>query len=147
MSDTKKVHEGRNIKRFREIMGIKQEGLAWELGEEWSQKRVSLLEQKESIDRQVLEQVAAALKVPVEAIQNFDEDKVINIISNTFTSNDTSTLNAVNPNSTFNINPLEKWLESLTEIKRLNAEIIRVKDEQIAAQKEQIVLLKEIVKK
>lgn len=25
MSDTKKVHEGRNVKRFREIMGIKQE--------------------------------------------------------------------------------------------------------------------------
>ncbi len=143
MSDTKKVHEGRNIKRFREIMGVKQEALAWELGEEWSQKRVSLLEQKESIDRQVLEQVAAALKVPVEAIQNFDEDKVINIISNTF--NDQS--NGYNHHPTFNVNPLEKWLEALEQIKILNAEVIRVKDEQIAAQKEQIALLKEIMRK
>lgn len=140
MSDTKKVHEGRNIKRFREIMGIKQEALAWELGEEWSQKRVSLLEQKESIDRQVLEQVAAALKVPVEAIQNFDEDKVINIISNTFNNHDHSIpqfAQTINNNQT--LDPVEKWLEALEEIKRLNEEIIRVKDEQIALLKEMVV--------
>jgi len=32
-----KVYEGRNVKRFREMMGIKQEGLAAFLGEDWSQ--------------------------------------------------------------------------------------------------------------
>lgn len=116
---------------------------AWELGEEWSQKRVSLLEQKETIDRQVLEQVAGVLKVPVEAIQNFDEDRVINIISNTF--NDQS--NGYNHYPTFNVNSLEKWLESLEEVKRLNSELLRVKDEQIASKNEQIALLKEMVKK
>ncbi|MGY0036434.1 hypothetical protein [Pedobacter sp. NJ-S-72] len=46
----KKVHEGRNVKRFREMMGIKQEGLAFELGGEWSQKRISVLESKEKIE-------------------------------------------------------------------------------------------------
>lgn len=143
MSDTKKVHEGRNVKRFREMLGIKQDALAWELGEDWNQQKVSLLEQKETIDRQILSQVAAILKVPMEAIQNLDEEKVINIISNTF--NDQS--NGYNYYPTFNINPLEKWLESLDEIKRLNAEIIRAKDKQIAAKEEQIALLKEMVKK
>lgn len=113
------------------------------MGEEWSQKRVSLLEQKETIDRQVLEQVAGVLKVPVEAIQNFDEDRVINIISNTF--NDQS--NGYNHYPTFNVNSLEKWLESLEEVKRLNSELLRVKDEQIASKNEQIALLKEMVKK
>lgn len=34
MSDKKKIHEGRNIRRFREMLGYKQEALAWELGEE-----------------------------------------------------------------------------------------------------------------
>jgi len=29
-----KIHQGRNIKRFREMMGIKQEALAHELGED-----------------------------------------------------------------------------------------------------------------
>lgn len=29
----KKIHEGRNVKRFREMLSIKQEALAWELGD------------------------------------------------------------------------------------------------------------------
>ena len=31
-----KIHEGRNLKRFREMLGIKQDVLAFELGEEWN---------------------------------------------------------------------------------------------------------------
>ena len=42
----KKIHQGRNIKRFREMLGIKQDALAYELGEDWNQKKISLLEQK-----------------------------------------------------------------------------------------------------
>ncbi len=45
-----KIHQGRNVKRFREILGIKQEGLALELGDDRNQRRVSLLEQKETIE-------------------------------------------------------------------------------------------------
>ncbi len=129
---TKRIHEGRNVKRFREMMGIKQEALAFDLGDDWNQKKVSALEQREHIETGILQQIADVLKIPVEAFKNFDEEQAINIISNTFTSNDTSTINAINPNCTFNVNPIEKWIEALEEIKRLNAEIIRVKDEQIA---------------
>ncbi|HEV7378465.1 MAG TPA: XRE family transcriptional regulator, partial [Dyadobacter sp.] len=46
----KAIHHGRNIRRFREMLGLKQEGLAYELGEDWTQKRVSLLEQKEVVE-------------------------------------------------------------------------------------------------
>ncbi|WP_243630223.1 hypothetical protein [Taibaiella soli] len=46
----KHLHGGRNIKRFREMLGIKQEALAFELGDDWTQKKVSLLEQKESVE-------------------------------------------------------------------------------------------------
>lgn len=105
----KKIHQGRNIKRFREMLGIKQEALAFELGEDWNQKKISLLEQKESVEKDILEQVAKILKVPTEAIENFDEEQAVNIISNTFTSNDTSTLNAINIQPTFN--PLDKMVE------------------------------------
>jgi transcriptional regulator with XRE-family HTH domain len=80
-----KVHEGRNIKRFREMLGIKQETLAQELGEDWTQSKVSHLEIKESIDPAILEQVAKVLKVPVEAIKNFDESAAISIVANNFT--------------------------------------------------------------
>ena len=104
----KQIHEGRNVKRFREMLGIKQEALASELGEDWTQKKVSLLEQKESIDGDLLEQVAKVLKVPVEAIRNFDEDSAINIISNTFTDfKDNAVANA--NHCTFN--PVDKIVE------------------------------------
>ena len=100
----KKIHEGRNVKRFREMLGIKQEALASELGDDWNQKKISLLEQKETLDAAILKDVATALKIPVEAIQNFDEEQAINIISNTFD-------NCSQPASVFynsTINPMEK---------------------------------------
>ena len=76
-----KIHMGRNVKRFREMLSIKQEAFATELGDDWNQKKVSLLEQKETIEDDLLQQVAKVLKVPVEAIKSFDEEKAINIIS------------------------------------------------------------------
>ena len=73
----KKIHMGRNVKRFREMLSIKQEAFAAELGDDWNQKKVSLLEQKETIEDDLLQQVAKVLKVPVEAIKNFDEEKAV----------------------------------------------------------------------
>jgi transcriptional regulator with XRE-family HTH domain len=122
-----KIHEGRNVKRFRELMGIKQDALAADLGDDWNQQKISLLEQKETIDPTILQQVSAVLKIPVEAFQKFDEEQAVNIISNTF--NDQS--NGYNYYPQITINPIEKWIEALEEIKRLNAEVIRVKDEMI----------------
>ena len=115
----KDIHQGRNVKRFREMLGLKQEALALELGEEWNQKRVSLLESKEVIEEDILQQVAAILKVPVDAIKNLDEDKAVQIIANTF--NDEAVAYAQYYKC--NINPMEKWIESLEEIKRLHEEI------------------------
>jgi transcriptional regulator with XRE-family HTH domain len=105
----KKIHEGRNVKRFREMLGIKQEALAYELGDDWNQKKISLLEQKDTLEASLLRQISDALKIPVEAIQNFDEEQAVNIISNTFTSQDTSTLNAINIQPSFN--PIDKMVE------------------------------------
>ena len=82
-----KIHQGRNVKRFREMLGIKQEVLAFDLGEDWNQKKISILEQKEVIDNSLLQQISKVLKIPVEAIENFDEEQAINIISSTFNDN------------------------------------------------------------
>ena len=103
----KPIHEGRNVKRIREILGIKQEALAVELG--LSQQAISALEQKEALDKDMLEKVATALKITPESIKSFSEESVINIISNTFNSHDTSTMNAVNYYPTFNA--LEKMVD------------------------------------
>ena len=50
-----KIHQGRNVKRFREMLGIKQEALAFDIGGDWNQKKVSLLEQKEIIEDALLQ--------------------------------------------------------------------------------------------
>ncbi|MBF7092641.1 helix-turn-helix transcriptional regulator [Flavobacterium sp. ALJ2] len=122
-----RVHQGRNVKRFREMLGIKQEALAYDLGEDWNQKKISMLEQKDVIEDNLLKQISNSLKIPVEAFQNFDEEQAINIISNNF--NDQS--NGYNYYPTFNVNPIEKWIEALEEIKRLNLELLKTKDEHI----------------
>ncbi|WP_374446136.1 helix-turn-helix domain-containing protein [Epilithonimonas sp.] len=79
-----KIHQGRNVKRFREMLGIKQEALAFDLGEDWNQKKISLLEQKDIIEDDLLKAISIALKIPVEAFQNFDEELAVNVIANTF---------------------------------------------------------------
>lgn len=122
-----KIHEGRNVKRFREMLGIKQEALAYELGDDWNQKKISLLEQKESIETALLQEIADVLKIPVEAIRNFDEDQAITFISNTF--NDQS--NGYNFHPTFHFNPIEKWLEAMEENKKLYERMLKEKDDMI----------------
>jgi transcriptional regulator with XRE-family HTH domain len=124
----KTIHHGRNVKRFREMLGIKQEGLAYLLGNDWSQKRISVLEQKEMIDDGLLEEVAKQLKVPAEGIKNFDEEAAVQIISNTF--NDSSVLNGINYNPTFN--PLDKIIEQAEEIKSLYVALLKEKEDKIA---------------
>ena len=101
------VHEGRNVKRIREILGIKQDTLAAELG--LSQQAISALEQKEALDKELLEKVANALKVPVDTIKNFNEEAAINIISTTFNSHDNST--SIAYQSALHFNPIEKMVE------------------------------------
>jgi len=115
-NDTRTVHQGRNVKRFREMLGLKQEALADQLGGDWTQKKISLLENREVIDEALLNDLAAALKVPAEAIRNFNEETAVNIISNTFTEH--AILNGINYNPTF-----YSIDEALAEIKSLKTEI------------------------
>lgn len=125
---TKTIHQGRNIKRFREMLGIKQEALAFELGEDWNQKKISLLEQKETIEAAILAQVAHILKLPVEAIENFDEEQAVNIIANTFGDNAC----VGNPNSTFNFNPIDEIKKFHEEKIALYERMLKEKDEMMA---------------
>ena len=114
----KRVHEGRNVKRFREMMGIKQEKLAASLGEEWSQKKVSVLESKEKIEDILLTEIAKILNVPEEAIRNFDEETAIYNIQNNYEGSSSNYSGLYQ--CTFN--PLDKLIETVEELKKLHAE-------------------------
>ncbi len=124
-----KIHEGRNVKRFREMLGIKQDALAADLGDDWNQQRVSLLEQKETIDTSLLQQISAILKVPVEAIQNFDEEQAVNVIANTINNNDNSSFFN---QGTININPIEEIKKLHEEKMALYERMLKEKDEMMA---------------
>jgi transcriptional regulator with XRE-family HTH domain len=118
-----KIHEGRNVKRFREMLGIKQEFLAFELGSDWNQQTISVLEQKEKIDSDILEQVSAILKIPVEALRNFDEEKAVNVIANTFNDNAA----VVNHNPIFH--PIDKLIRLHEEKIALYERMLKEKDD------------------
>ncbi|CAG5075083.1 hypothetical protein DYBT9623_05569 [Dyadobacter sp. CECT 9623] len=121
-----KIHEGRNLKRFREMMSVKQDALAFELCDDWNQQKISLLEQREKIDSDILEQVAAILKIPAEATRNFDEEKAINIITNTY--HDHANDNSFNQGTIY-LNPIEKIIQLHEEKIALYERMLKEKDE------------------
>ncbi|MGC4058468.1 MAG: helix-turn-helix transcriptional regulator [Chitinophagaceae bacterium] len=134
MGYTNKIHEGRNVKRFREMLGIKQDALAADLGDDWNQKKISLLEQKDTIEPDILRQISCVLHIPVEAFQNFDEEQAVNLISCTFSDN--AMFN--NRIEVFNNNPIE-------EIKKLHEEKMALYERMLQEKDEMMVRLEKLV--
>lgn len=129
METTQKKHFGRNISRIREMKGMKQETLAELLG--ISQQKMSVLENTADLDDAKLNDIAKALEVPTQAIKEYSDEKMLNIITNnTFNSNDSSTLNAINVMPTFN--PLDKLVEAYEENKKLYERLLQAEKEKLA---------------
>lgn len=131
MTNTTKIHEGRNVKRFREMLGIKQEALAAELGDDWTQRKISLLEQKETVESALLQQISAVLKIPVEAFQNFDEESAVVNIQNNY-SGANSGSGTLNNNANYvdcTFNPIDKLVQLHEEKIALYERMLKEKDE------------------
>jgi transcriptional regulator with XRE-family HTH domain len=124
-----KIHQGRNVKRFREMLGIKQEALAFDLGNDWNQKKISMLEQKDIIEDNILKQISNSLKIPVEAFQNFDEEQAVNIISNTFDNG--SVLYGYQRNDNCTFHPIDQLLKLHEEKIALYERMLKEKDEMV----------------
>lgn len=119
---------GYNISRIRELRGMKQEALAIELGV--SQQTVSNIEKSAVIEADLLVQIAEILGVTAEAIENFDEDRVLDMINKTFTGQDTLSLNTISIHPTFN--SFDKLVEAYEENKKLYERLIEAEKEKIA---------------
>ena len=118
-----KMHIGRKISRIREIRGIKQDFLAVELGV--SQQTISKIEQSEEVEDSTLEKIANVLGVTADAIKNFNEEFVFNIIGNTFTDSSSN-----NNNYLCTFNPLDKVVElyeRLLQSEREKVELLKGK--------------------
>lgn len=125
MNSTATPHIGRKISRIRELRGMKQETLAEELG--ISQQSVSQMEQSESLEDEKLDKVAKVLGVSKEAIKNFSEEAILNIIGNTYHVDNSS---AVNYGCTFN--PIDKIIEQSDKIEELYKKLLEAEKEKVA---------------
>ncbi|UOE51300.1 helix-turn-helix domain-containing protein [Mucilaginibacter sp. SMC90] len=112
------ISVGKNIEKFRRMRGLKQETLAEILG--ISRQTLSKIEQSEEVEREKLQQIAEALTVSVEALENFDEDNVVINIEN---MNDESRLYH------YNFNPLEKLIKIMEENKALYERLLQAERE------------------
>lgn len=117
------VHHGRNVKRLREILNIKQENLAAKL--ELTQQAVSKLESKEIIEEETLVKIAEVMQVPVEAIKNFDEQSTLSFVANTFNAH--TSISSPYFNCTFN--PIDKIMELFEENKKLYERLLEAEKE------------------
>jgi transcriptional regulator with XRE-family HTH domain len=121
-------HIGRNISRIRELRDMKQEALAIALGV--SQQSVSNLEGSESVDDEKLARIAEALGVTPEAIKNFSEDAVFNIIGNTFEIENNTGSSVISHGCTFN--PIDKLLEVIEKNEKLYERLVEAEKEKVA---------------
>ena len=106
-------HIGRNISRVRELLGVKQEALAFSVG--MSQQSVSILERSARVDDEKITLVATALHVSPNVIKNFDEKKVLDYFENL--GKETAAEFSLRPGTLF-----ERLLETLELNRRLQAE-------------------------
>jgi transcriptional regulator with XRE-family HTH domain len=125
----KAIHHGRNVKRFREAKKIKQEVFADMLGEGWSQKKVSQVENSEELDAALIDQLAKALQIAPDAIKNLSDELVIYYIQNNY---DGSSHNNNSVGQLTIQNPIDKIMELQDEKTKLYEALLKEKDEKIA---------------
>jgi len=119
-------HIGRKISRIRELRGMKQDALAFDLGV--SQQTVSKIEKSSTVDADLLAQIAGILGVTTEAIENFSEEAVVNYFNN---FHDNSGAGAYSNNHTFSFNPTDKLIEVYEENKKLYERLLEAEKSKV----------------
>ncbi|RHR39070.1 XRE family transcriptional regulator [Parabacteroides sp. AF18-52] len=139
----KNVHQGANVRRLRNIMGVKQSSLAEKLGT--TQQKVSRIESQRVIEKDTLLQIANILHVSPKIIEELDENPLSIVIENNnfetgygsignlgIIQNDQNNENTIN-------NPLDKIME-------LNKQATDLFERMLAVEKEKSALLEQLLK-
>ncbi len=101
-----KGHVGRNLQNVRVYLGIKQEALAADLG--ISQQEVSKIEKQDEIEEGCLSQIANVLGVSAEVIRDFDVERAIYNINNSYKD---ATVSEGGTAIVLQVNPIDKIVE------------------------------------
>lgn len=107
-------HIGYNLRRIREIIGMKQDVLGMSMKNPIKQQTVSKWENAEKIPDDLLEEFAEALGVTPEFIKNFNEEKAIYNIQNN--SNNTYQDHSVAQSNQPSINNNNESVEKVVEV-------------------------------
>lgn len=125
-STVKKSNHGANVRCWREWRGVNQDVLAEQIGV--AQTTLSSYEKRDKLEPEILEKIAKALDIPVEAITELDNGASINIISSTF--HDSSIASMMYCQPTFN--PIDKVAELYERL--------------LQAEKEKVEMLQEVLR-
>ncbi|TRX46448.1 helix-turn-helix transcriptional regulator [Fulvivirga sp. M361] len=124
-------HLGRNIRRVREILGIKQDTVAEKLGV--TQQTVSNIESNEEVEDKTVEKISGILGVDPDAIHNFNEEATVNFIQNNYEgANQGATGLQVNYPNSCTFNPLDKWVEAMEKNEKLYEALLKSEREKVA---------------
>lgn len=136
----KNVHQGANVRRLRNIMGVKQSSLAEKLGT--TQQKVSRIESQRVIEKDTLLQIANILHVSPKIIEELDENPLSIVIENNHFeggSYNTGIDNSGEGNYYNTIHPLDKIME-------LNKQSTDLFERMLAVEKEKSALLEQLLK-
>lgn len=143
LTKKKTMHVGHNIKRIREIQGIKQEALGKLCRSKYSQQRISDFENMVAFDELLLKELSDALGVTPDFVKSLKDENVIYNIQNN--NNSTFSDNSVGQNTQpiFNYDGSDKLLALLEKF----VEEDRIKTQSIAALSKAVLDLASEVKK
>lgn len=146
---SKYVNQGANVRTLRNILGIKQETLAEELGT--TQQAVSYLEQRAVLKKDMLVRIAQVLNVPVKIIEELEENPLSVVIENNHFENGSYMGNGVGntgviENDQIQTKHNEPHIYPLDKVTELSNEISSLYERIIALEKERSSFLEELLK-
>jgi transcriptional regulator with XRE-family HTH domain len=132
MSETT-VHQGHNVRFFRQAIDMKQDELVDLLGEGWSQAKLSKIESKIVLEPDERKKIAEALNIGEELIEKFNPQMGMNIIHNTFSQFSNGAIgNAYQPT----IHPVDQLIQVYEKhLQELKAEIAELRKELLGHKK------------
>lgn len=135
---SKNVNEGANVRKLRQILGIKQSAFAEKLGID--QSAVSRLESRRVIEEDTLLKIANIFNVSPKIIQELEENPLSVVVENTFEGGSSNNgIIGYNENVDNIIHPIEKIIE-------LNKQTTELYERMVAIEKEKSALLEQLLK-
>lgn len=135
---TKNVHQGANIRKLRQLVGMKQTTFGELLG--MNQQSVSRLEQKRVLEEDTLFKVANILHVAPEIIRNLEENPTSIVIeNNTFQAGSSNVGVVENQRDNIVNHPVDQLMT-------LNKEQASLYERMLTIEKEKNILLEKLLK-